>query len=608
MFKIMDKYRTPAQIILGLIGISFLGFGMLGFQSTPNNMYLVKIGDQIITRQQLDEAIRNTEQNGGVANRNAVLQTLMARAYLMEGAKRMGVVAADTQIKQMIVDNPMFHDEKNQFSPQLFKKILQQARMSEQQYMDEQRKNLLIVGLSAAINQGAISDFQTNQIINSVYAPREVRSIAFMPKAFIDKVKVDDAILKKYYDANKKNYVLKQGIKFQFVRFSAKDLLAKQKVSDEELKQAMQEQHVQSKQKRHVYHILIAVADNADAATKKKAQEQAVKIVTEAKAHPNQFGVLAKKYSQDAASAQKGGDLGEITQDSGLDKSVEDAAFALKKGEVSNVVQSKFGYHIIYVSDISSSNSEEERKAAALASIQEKKAQQAYSKMREDLEQMTFASPDSLQISADKLGLPVQTQDQWLTRDNAAQLQVPTAVVDALFSNEVFVKKHNSEVIGVNGVSWVVRALETRAQTDQTFDKVKDQVKEDYIRVESLRLAESAAKKLVSDLQAGKKADLQWSAVIEVSPEQAHSLPPQTYQAFMKAVPHNGKSAYAFISGGEAPEVMEVLKIKSVQDAQQLAAAKQRVLMIQGESLLSNYINGLRDQIPTEQGAERLSD
>lgn len=608
MFKIMDKYRTPAQIILGLIGISFLGFGMLGFQSAPNNMYLVKIGDQIITRQQLDEAIRNTEQNGGVANRNTVLQTLMSRAYLMEGAKRMGVVVADTQIKQMIVDNPMFHDEKNQFSPQLFKQILQQARMSEQQYMDEQRKNLLIVGLSTAINQGAISDWQVNQMINAVYAPREVRSIAFMPKAFVDKVKVDDVVLKKYYDANKKNYVLKQGVKFQFIRFSVKDLLAKQKVSDEELKQAMQEQHAQSKQKRHVYHILIAVADNADAAAKKKAQEQAAKIAAEAKAHPNQFSALAKKYSQDAISAQKGGDLGEITQNSGLDKAVEDAAFALKEGEISGVVNSKFGYHVIYVSNISSSNSEEERKAAALASIQEKKAQQAYSKMREDLEQLAFASPGSLQIPADKLGLPVQTQEQWLTRDNAAQLQIPVPVVDALFSDEVFVKKHNSEVIGVNGVSWLVRALETRAQKEQSFDQVKDQVKEDYIRTESLHLAESEAKKMVSDLQAGKKVDLQWSAVVEVSPEQAHSLPPQAYQAFMKAVPHNGKSAYAFISGGEAPEIMEVLKIKPIQDAQLLTAAKQGVLMMQGESLLSNYINSLRNQIPTEQGAERLSE
>ena len=90
MFHIIDKYRIPAQIVLGLIGISFMAFGVSSFQVTPDNNYIVQIGDERITRYQLDQAMQNTEASGAMADRQAVFNTLMQQAYLLEGAKKMG--------------------------------------------------------------------------------------------------------------------------------------------------------------------------------------------------------------------------------------------------------------------------------------------------------------------------------------------------------------------------------------------------------------------------------------------------------------------------------------------------------------------------------------
>ncbi|MDK4539206.1 SurA N-terminal domain-containing protein, partial [Kingella kingae] len=109
MFHIIEKYRMPAQLLLGAIGISFIGFGLANFDISTDKNYIVRVGDQYITRDALEIAIRNSEQSGGVADRNQVFQILLNRAYLQEGAKRLGIVVSDAQIKQAVVDLSLIH-------------------------------------------------------------------------------------------------------------------------------------------------------------------------------------------------------------------------------------------------------------------------------------------------------------------------------------------------------------------------------------------------------------------------------------------------------------------------------------------------------------------
>lgn len=606
MFKVMDKYRMPAQILLGAVGISFVWFGLAGFQTGSNNNYILRIGDQIITRNQLEDAVRNTEEAGGTANREAVFQTLVSRAYLTEGARQMGVVVSDEQIKQMIVDNPQFHNADNKFDPSLFQTFLNNIRRTEQQFIEEQRNNLLTVGLLAALNGGAVSDFQAAGVLNATLTPRKVRMISINPAPFADKVKVDEAAVKKFYEANKKSYELPQAVKFEYVRLSPKDLTDKQTVSPEELKQAAAQTGTQSK--RRLAHILINAPETASAEDKAKAKAEAEKIAKQAKAEPAKFAELAKKHSQDDGSAANGGDLGEFARNGALEKSLEDTAFNLKKGEVSSVVQSQHGFHILYVSEAAETGGT----AQAEQAVKEKKAQQAYAKLREELGELAFATPDSLKAAADKLGLTVQNQSEWLTRSNAESLGVPKAVSDVLFGDEVFKfnKKHNSEPVSVNGETWVVRPLEIRMQSIEPFEKVAERVREDYVRSEALRLAREEAKKTVAALQAGKKTeDLSWSGVQQVIPAQARSvLPPENYRAFMQAVPKNGKPAYAFLEGIGMPEIWEVQTTEAVDNPQALQMARQYLAQGQGNALIEAYINSLRSSIKTQQGAERVSE
>ena len=592
MFHSVNKFRTPVTILLSLIAVSFMGYGFVSLQGISRDNYIVKVGDQIITRYALDQAVQNTEAAGEPASREAVFQTLLQRAYLLEGAKQLGIVVSDEQIKQIVVDNPQFHDTSGKFDPKLFQAYLTNTRQSEESFMQAQRENLSVAALLQTLNSNAVSDFQAQQVINAVLAPRSTRAYVLNPQAFADKVKTDDAALKKYYEANKKDYLLPQGAKFEYIVLSPKDIAGKQSVSDAEIEAAYNASKGSLKPKRRVSHILIEAPKSADAATREKARAEAEKIAAEAKAHPEQFAEIAKRASQD-------GKIGS--------KALEDAAFALNKGEVSGVVESDFGYHVLRVTDIADV-SLAAQKDSIRSSLQAKKAQQEYNKQREALSEAVFSARDKLQPAAQQFGLTVQTQNEWTTRANAGSLKIPAAVVDALLASDVFGKKLNSAAINVDGETWFVRPTETRTESTETFEQAKPRVAERFKLAESRRLALEHAKNLQKELAAGNNPAVAWSTVEQVVPLQVRAnLSDDAYFAFMQAIPKNGKPAYAVLDMPAAPQLVEVQSIQTVGNPQALANAKQTLAQEMGENMIQNYIESLAASIKTQQGIEKVS-
>lgn len=602
MFASIEKHRTTAQVLLALIGISFIGFGASQFSFSSNNQYIVKIGDQIITRYQLDNAVR---ANRG-ATREAVFRQLMNRAYLTEGAKQLGLSISETELKQSIVNNKNFHDANGKFSTELFKQILASNGLSEQQFLESERETLLLESIGKILGSNVVADSQVAQFLNSTMAMRKIRNVGVNPQVFESKVKIDDASLKKFYDANQKSYTLPQAVQFEFVRFSPQTLAEKETVSDEEVKQAQQDVQNSSTNKREIAHILIPFGSNKD-----KAKEEAQKIAKEAQANPDKFAELAKKYSQDSDSKDKSGIIGEFSAQVNLvNDAFKKAAFGVESGGVSDVVESDFGYHIIRAKNLGNATASDDTAARDAAKL--KKAQQTYTKLREELSAAAFEDSGSLKKAAEKLGLTVQTHSEWLTRDNAPAAKIPNAVVDALFSDDVFDKKHNSEAITVDGTTWFVRATQTRQQTVQAFDAVKERVKGDFVRSESARLATDEAKKILAELQAGKTLALNWSPVQEVSPEQAQgNFSPEAYANFMKTIPKNGKPAYVLIDNLGAPQLIEVQTVKqaAAADAETLSTVKQIMLPVTERNAMAEaFMDNLSKIVKTEQGSEKVTD
>ncbi len=600
MFSAVEKYNGPAKIMLGLIALTFIGFGA-STVAAPGSDYIVKVGDEKISTQNVQAAVR---EEGLESNQDA-LTVLTDRAYLYEGARAMGINVSLEQLKQVIMDDKGFQDENGRFNEQKFRNFLAQSGLTEDQLIENLRRQFELQNVAnLAANGNIVSSQQLERIAKLMQAEREIRTAVVDPRNFAAGIKVDDAALKAYYDKDKSKYLIPKAVKFEYIELSAKTLADRQTVSEEEVKKAFAEQQSSAQPKQEVSHIMFALTQGGD---KAKIKAEAEKVLAEAKAAPDNFAALAQKYSQDTATAQSGGALGVVDKSSALPEEFKAAIAKLNKGDIA-LVESTAGFHIVRITNTQDQQSFDEAKASLEAELKQKKAQQALAQMRQTLSQTTFDFPDSLKAAAEKTGLPIQSHNEWLSRQNAVQQNIPAEWLEVLFSDEVFKKKHNSDVITVGDTSWVLRATETREESTPAFEQVKEQVRTAYVNSESAKAAMEQAKKLLAELQKGGKPELAWSEKETLSASDARlRLSPQALAALAKAHPTDGKPAYALLEGQPAPLLVEVLSSKVQKaDADESKKLKNELAQRTGLGMYTGLLTYLKTNIPLKQGAQKL--
>lgn len=600
MFSAVEKYNGPAKIMLGLIALTFIGFGA-STVAAPGSDYIVKVGDEKISTQNVQATVR---EEGLESNQDA-LAVLTDRAYLYEGARAMGINVSLEQLKQVIMADKGFQDENGRFNEQKFRNFLAQSGLTEDQLIENLRRQFELQNVAnLAANGNIVSSQQLERIAKLMQAEREIRTAVVDPRNFAAGVKVDDAALKAYYDKDKSKYLIPKAVKFEYIELSAKTLADRQTVSEEEVKKAFAEQQSSAQPKQEVSHIMFSLTQGGD---KAKIKAEAEKVLAEAKAAPDNFAVLAQKYSQDTATAQSGGALGVVDKSSALPEEFKAAIAKLNKGDIA-LVESTAGFHIVRITNTQGQQSFDEAKASLEAELKQKKAQQALAQMRQTLSQTTFDFPDSLKVAAEKTGLPIQSHNEWLSRQNAVQKNIPAEWLEVLFSDEVFKKKHNSDVITVGDTSWVLRATETREESTPAFEQVKEQVRTAYVNSESAKAAIDQAKKLLAELQKGGKPELAWSEKETLSASDARlRLSPQALAALAKAHPTDGKPAYVLLEGQPAPLLVEVLSSKVQKaDADESKKLKNELAQRTGLGMYTGLLTYLKTNIPLKQGAQKL--
>lgn len=600
MFSAVEKYNGPAKIMLGLIALTFIGFGA-STVAAPGSDYIVKVGDEKISTQNVQTTVR---EEGLESNQDA-LAVLTDRAYLYEGARSMGINVSLEQLKQVIMADKGFQDENGRFNEQKFRNFLAQSGLTEDQLIEKLRHQFELQNVAnLAANGNIVSSQQLERIAKLMQAEREIRTAVVDPRNFAAGIKVDDAALKAYYDKDKSKYLIPKAVKFEYIELSAKTLADRQTVSEEEVKKAFAEQQSSARPKQEVSHIMFALTQGGD---KAKIKAEAEKVLAEAKASPDNFAALAQKYSQDTATAQSGGALGVVDKSSALPEEFKAAIAKLNKGDIA-LVESTAGFHIVRITNTQGQQSFDEAKASLEAELKQKKAQQALAQMRQTLSQTTFDFPDSLKAAAEKTGLPIQSHNEWLSRQNAVQQNIPAEWLEVLFSDEVFKKKHNSDVITVGDTSWVLRATETREESTPAFEQVKEQVRTAYVNSESAKAAMEQAKKLLAELQKGGKPELAWSEKETLSASDARlRLSPQALAALAKAHPTDGKPAYALLEGQPAPLLVEVLSSKVQKaDADESKKLKTELAQRTGLGMYTGLLTYLKTNIPLKQGAQKL--
>ena len=230
-----------------------------------------------------------------------------------------------------------------------------------------------------------------------------------------DQVDVSDADVKSYYDKNQKAYT--------------------------------------SAETRNASHILITVKKDASAADKAAAKAKAEAILAEVRKAPATFAAVAKAKSEDPASAELGGDLGPVVKDA-LPKPLEEAANKLKQGEISDVITSDYGYHVLTVTSVKPQHVKtlDEVKGQITADLRKQFAAKKYSEMAEQFTNTVYEQSDSLKPVADKLKLKVETVANLSRTPSPALGTAPynnAKFLAAIFSNDSLKDKRNTEAVTV---------------------------------------------------------------------------------------------------------------------------------------------------------------
>jgi peptidyl-prolyl cis-trans isomerase D len=384
---------------------------------------------------------------------------------------------------------------------------------------------------------------QAQATLGAFYDRREVQVARFDPADFTAKVNVSDADIETWYKDHAAQFQSPEAASIEYLVLDLDAVKKNIAVNEAELKSYYEQnkERLGTKEERRASHILIAAPTGAPAAEREKAKAKAEQLLAELKKAPATFADVARKNSQDPGSAEKGGDLDVVTRGA-MVKPFEDATFALKKGELSPVVETEFGYHIIRLDDIKPGVVPpfEQVRATLENEVRAQQATQEFAKAAETFTDIVYQQPDSLQPAADKLKLTIQKASGVgrAPAQGAAGALASRNFLAALFAPDALERKHNTEAIEV-GPSQLAsgRVVQYAAARTLPLAEVKDKVRAQLIaeRAAALAKAEGAARLAAWQAKPSDMAGARFGAATTVSRLEPQSQPAPVIEGALRA-------------------------------------------------------------------------
>jgi len=541
----LDSIRSVAQgwvgkALLALITIPFALFGIDSYLSQAgNNVAVAKVNGSDISIQEYSNALqnlRNRLQSEGKVDQAEldnpqvkfmVLNQLINQQLLEKEIKNTNYAISDAQLATYITGMPMFQKD-GKFSQELYDELLQQNKLTPKKFEASVRSDLLTQQAQEGIAKlGFISNARADNTLKLLKQKRLVTVSEIKTKDFIDQVKIEPAQVKAYYEQHKDKLRTPEQVKIEFLLLSASSLVPTIKVDDDDVKKFYNENasKFQGNEQRRASHILIGFGVSATSEQKQVAKAKAEALLATIKKNPKSFEELAIKNSQDPGSATKGGDLGSFGRGA-MVKPFEDAAFGMKVGQVSDLVESEFGYHIIKLTEITGQSSDfESLKPQIKAELIFQKAQAAFTEKAESFSNTVYEQSESLLPAAKTFGGQVQTSD-WSSREDVAKFFKNDKIVNAIFSSESVKDRRNTEAIEVSPNNLVsARVLDYKPSAPKSFDEVKAGI-EGVLKLEAAtKLAVAKGEAALKSLSQGKEvADLEWIPEVTVDRKTAAGL------------------------------------------------------------------------------------
>jgi len=341
------------------------------------------------------------------------LQTIINRRIMLDVANKLGMVAPEAVLLSTVENNPTFQSAGT-FDPKRYQILTRNMGFgSAQDYENDLRLNIMVDALQKAIVGSAqVSESEIRDRFNHDYEQRVLAAIIVDPATQMDKITITDEQAKAWYKSHTQNYQSPLKIKVNAVEISALALAQDMIVDESEIKAAYDSRKVEFlvPEQRRASHILIKVSKTSSEGAYKAAHKKLEAVQARLKAGED-FAKLAKEVSEDAATASKGGDLGWFKAGV-LSPQLDEAVFGMDKGDVSDIVETQLGFHLIQLEDIRPAHQKpyaEVKDALKDELIQARANDEAY-KLSQDLDD-ALGMEDSLKAAATSLDLKVFSSD-----------------------------------------------------------------------------------------------------------------------------------------------------------------------------------------------------
>ena len=556
-----DYVRKHTKIMMGLLFLliipSFLLFGIDGYNRFRDKGEAVAVvGSHEITQTEWDAAhkqevdrLRASMPNvdpkllDSPQARYATLENLVRDRVLSEAAVADHLMTSDAKLASDLQSNPAIASLRRPdgtLDMEQYRQLVGSQGMTPEMFEARIRNEIAKRQVEAGVVQtGFTLPAVADAALNAFYERREVQLARFNSADFSAQVKPTDAELDAYYQANQSQFQAAEQANIEYIVLDINAVRKTIKLNEQDLKTYYEQNaaRLSGTEERRASHILISAAKTAPAAEREKAKTRAQELLTALRKAPASFADVARKNSQDPGSAAKGGDLDFFARGS-MVKPFEDAAFTLKKGDLSEVVESDFGYHVIQVTDIKipKQKSFEELRASLEEDLKNQQARAKYAEAAEAFTNGVYEQSDSLKPVADRLKLEIQVANgvKRTPMPGAQGVLGNAKLLAAVFNSDSVEKKRNSEAVEI-APSQMAAARITQYTAARTlpFAEVRASVQE---RVIASRAAELAKKEGEQKLAAWKAnpATATLLTAQEVSRDQPKGLPTLVLSAVMR--------------------------------------------------------------------------
>ena len=558
MFDFVRKHTRIMQFLLFLLIFpSFVLFGLEGYNRfREGGATVATVDGHGITQAEWDAAHRNQVERMRSSMPNvdvklfdtpeakySTLERMVRDRLLQAAANQLRLGASDARLATELQQNPniaALRRADGTLDMDRYRQLLATQGLSPESFEAQVRADLASRQVMSGVGITSFSSPALADVtLNAFYEQRQVQVARFAPADFVGQIKPTQEELEAYYKTHADKF---QSAERASVEYVVLDLASVQKgivVPEAELK-TYYEQNVArlaGLEERRASHILINADKTAPAAERDKARAKAQELLSALKQSPSQFAELARKNSQDSGSASKGGDL-DFFGRGAMVKPFEDVAFALKKGEMSDVVETEFGFHIIRLTDIKlpEQKSFESQRAKLEAEVRTQLAQRKFAEAAEQFTNMVYEQSDSLKPVAERLKLEIQ-QTNDLGRDTPAG---PSPVANAkllaaIFSQDSIDKKRNTEAVEL-APNQLAAARITQYSPARTlpFDEVKARVQELLVQQQATERARAEGVAKLTEWKASPDA-AKLPAAIVVSREAKQQQPSALVEAALRA-------------------------------------------------------------------------